>query len=143
MVSYSTYMSKSFTLGAGSVATNFIRSQFDYGARQRRGIRGYDVFNARLVLDEDNGEMSDWLTFWDALNYGNDKFYTNEVINADTTTTKIARFISAYEISQIGDNKFIVTVPLELISTGTKSVTISDTGVTGTFSVNAPIVTVV
>jgi len=136
-------MSKSFTLGTGSVATNFIRSQFDYGARQRRGIRGYDVFNARLVLDEDNGEMSDWLTFWDALNDGSDKFYTNEVINADTTTTKIARFISAYEISQIGDNKFIVTVPLELISTGTKSVTISDTGVTGTFSVNAPIVTVV
>lgn len=118
MISYETYMSVHFTLGSGSASTDFIRSQFDYGTRQRRGIRGYDVFSVRLVLDENNGELTGWLTFWDALNKGTDKFYTNEVINSDTTSAKIARFTSGYEIAQIGANKFIITVPLELIQTG-------------------------
>lgn len=134
-------MSTSFNLGSGSVATNFVRSQFDYGTRQRRGIRGYDVFSAKLVLTQ--VEMENFVHFWSLLNYGNDKFYIDQVINADTTTAKIVRFISGYEVSQIGANKFIVTVPLELISTGTKTVTISDTGNTATFTVNIPSVTVV
>lgn len=140
MISYETYMTVSFNLGSGSVATNFVRSQFDYGARQRRAIRGYDVFSAKLVLD--SNQMDAWVAFWVALNDGNDKFYTNQVINSDTTTAKIARFISGYEVSQIGANKFIVTVPLEIVQTGTKSVTINDTGITATFTVNIPTVTV-
>ncbi len=134
-------MSTSFNLGSGSVATNFVRSQFDYGARQRRGVRGYDVFSVKLVLDQ--AEMINFTHFWDMLNDGNDKFYTDQVINADTTSSKIVRFISGYEISQIGANKFIVTVPVELILTGTKAVTINDTGTTATFTVNTPTVTVV
>lgn len=117
MIIYETYMSTSFNLGTGSAATNFIRSQFDYGARQRRGIRGYDVFSVKLVLDQ--AEMINFEDFWDALNYGNDKFLTNEVINSDRTTGKTVRFTSGYQISQlIGANKFIVTAPLELIQTG-------------------------
>jgi len=118
MISYGTYMGVSFNLGSGSVATNFVRSQFDYGIRQRRSVRGYDTFGVRVVLDEALGEMTDWTDFWTALNYGNDKFYTDEVINSDITTAKIVRFMSGYEVSQFGNNKFIVTVPLELIQTG-------------------------
>ncbi len=134
-------MTTSFNLGSGSVSTNLIRSQFDYGARQRRGVRGYDVFSVKLVLDQ--AEMINFVHFWDLLNYGNDKFYTDQVINADTTSAKIVRFMSGYEVSQIGSNKFIVTVPLELILTGTQSVTINDTGATATFTANTPTVTVV
>lgn len=141
MISYETYMNTSFNLGSGSIATNFIRSQFDYGARQRRGTRGYDVFSATLILDQI--EMINFEHFWSLLNYGNDKFYTDHVINSDTTTGKIVRFVSGYEVSQIGSNKFMVTVPLELILTGTQSVTITDTGVTSTFTVNTPVVTVI
>lgn len=119
MESYETYMSVSFNLGEGSSSTNFIRSQFDYNTRQRRAVKGYDTFNARLVLNEDNGEITDFKSLWSALNYGNDKFTTDEVINDDITTGKIVRFTSGYKISQqIGANKFIVTVPLELIETG-------------------------
>ena len=109
-------MSVSFNLGAGSVSTDFIRSQFDYSVRQRRAIKGYDVFSVTLVLTEE--DMSSWVTFWTALDLGTDKFTTNEVINYDTTTGKTCRFISGYQVSQIGANKFIVTVPLELIQTG-------------------------
>jgi len=141
MINYETYMNTSFNLSSGSAATNFVRSQFDYGARQRRGIRGYDVFNATLVLDYN--DMKNFEHFWSLLNYGNDKFYTDEVINSDTTTSKIVRFTSGYEVSQIGSNKFIVSVPIELVLTGTQSVTISDTGNMATFTVNTPIVTVV
>ncbi len=141
MIIYETYMNTSFNIGSGSAATNFIRSQFDYGARQRRGIRGYDVFSASLVLDQ--SEMINFMHFWDLLNDGNDKFYTNEVINNDQTTSKIARFTSGYQVAQIGANKFIVTVPIELIQTGTQSVTITDIGTTATFIVNTPTVTVI
>lgn len=116
MIIYETYMSTSFNIGSGSVATNFIRSQFEYGARQRRGVRGYDVFSVSLVLDQ--AEMINFEDFWADLNYGNDKFYTNEVINNDQTTSKTARFTSGYQIAQIGANKFIITVPIELIQTG-------------------------
>ena len=116
MISYETYMGVSFSLGSGSSSTDFIRSQFDYGARQRRAVKGYDVFSVRLVLNQT--EMGDWVDFWVALDYGTDKFTTDEVINHDTTTGKICRFTSGYQVSQIGANKFIVTAPLELIQTG-------------------------
>ncbi len=109
-------MSTSFNLGSGSAATNFIRSQFDYGTRQRRGVRGYDVFSVSLVLDQ--AETINFEDFWADLNFGNDKFYINEVINNDQTTAKIARFTSGYQIAQIGADKFIITVPIELIQTG-------------------------
>ena len=141
MISYETYMNASFNLGSGQASTNFIRSQFDYGTRQRRAVRGYDVFNCTLVLNND--EMGDFVHFWDLLNYGNDKFTTNQVINGDQTAGKTVRFTSGYNVDQIGSNKFVVTVPLELISTGTQSVTVSDTGVTATFTVNTPTVTVI
>lgn len=118
MEAYETHMTASWTLGAGKASTNFIRSSFDYGTRQRRAARGYDTFNVRLVLDEGLGQETEWKALWAALNDGNDKFTTNEVINSDITTGKIARFISGYDIAQIGANKFIVTVPLELIQTG-------------------------
>ena len=62
--------------------------------------------------------MADFISLWTALNDGNDKFLTDEVINSDTTTAKIVRFTSGYSVAQIGANKFIVTVPLELIQTG-------------------------
>ena len=141
MLSYETYMRTSFNLGSGSVATNFIRSQFDYGTRQRRGVRGYDVFSVTLVLDQ--AEMINFKAFWTDLNYGNDKFITDEVINDDRTSSKTVRFTSGYQIAQIGANKFIVTVPLELISAGTQAVTINDIGTTATFTVNTPAVTVI
>ena len=116
MISYETYMTVSFNLGAGKASTNFIRSQFDYGTRQRRAVRGFDTFGVRFCLTQT--QMDEWTTFWDALNDGNDKFTTDEVINSDVTTGKIARFTSGYDVSQIGANKFIITVPLELIQTG-------------------------
>lgn len=117
MISYETYMNTSFNLGSGSASTDFIRSQFDYGTRQRRAVKGYPTFSAKLVLTQT--EMNNWDTFWTALDYGTDKFTTDEVINNDDTTGKTVRFTSGYQVSQIGADKFIVTVPLELIATGT------------------------
>ena len=116
MISYETYMNTSFNLGSGTASTDFIRSEFDYGTRQRRATRGYDTFSVTLVLD--STEMDNWETFWVALDYGTDKFTTNEVVNNDQTTGKVCRFTSGYNVQQIGNSKFIVTVPLELISTG-------------------------
>ena len=109
-------MSVSFNLGSGQVSTDFIRSKFDYANRQRRAVKGYDTFSVKLVMTQT--EMTAWVSFWLALDYGTDKFTTDEVINHDTTTGKVCRFTSGYQVTQIGANKFIVTVPIEIIQTG-------------------------
>ena len=116
MISYETYMNTSFRLGSGSAATDFIRAKFDYGTRQRRTARGYDNFFVSMCLTLEDSIV--WKSFWLALNYGTDQFVTNEVINGDVTYNKVARFTGTYDISQIGNNKFLVSVPIELIQSG-------------------------
>lgn len=109
-------MNKDFTLSSGQNGATFIRSEFDYGIRQRAGLRGYDTFNANLILNAT--EAQDWLSFWDALNDGVDAFTCDVAINMDLTTGKTVRFTSGYSTKQIGNGYFELSVPLELISTG-------------------------
>ena len=77
-------------------------------------MRGYDVYNVRLVL-ESAATLAVFKTFWSDLNDGNDKFNTDQVINGDTSASKIVRFTSAYSIRDITAYKFEVTIPLEFI----------------------------
>lgn len=113
---YEDYVTECWTLSSAQAATNFIRSQFDYGTRQRRAVRGYDTQGVRIVLD--STQLTAWESFWLLLNDGTDKFYTDQVINGDTTTGKIARFMTGYTLSELGGDLFEVSVPVELIQTG-------------------------
>ena len=117
MIKYEDYMSIHFMLSSGEVATNFVRSSFDYGVRQRRAVSGYDGYNVKLVLPKAALEV--FQTFWADLNDGNDKFYTDEVVAGDFTLNKTVRFTNGYSISDLGCNIFSIAVPLELIQTGT------------------------
>lgn len=116
MLQYEDYDIGIFTLNTGKDATNFIRSQFGYKDKQRRAVKEYENFNVRLVLTMP--KLESFEAFWELINFGNDKFLTDQIINSDLTSGKIVRFTSGYNISQIGADQFIVTVPLELIQTG-------------------------
>ncbi len=116
-VIYETYNLPSFTLSTGTVSTNFIRSRFDYGTRQRRAVRGYDAYNVRVVI-QSAVDLTSWELLWSDLNDGNDKFYTDETLNGDTSASKIVRFTSGYTIRDITVGKFEITIPIEIIQTG-------------------------
>ena len=116
MLSYESYLTICWILSTNQASTNFIRSQFDYGTRQRRAVRGYDVKSVRLILNDT--ELTAWQTFWADLNYGTDKFTTDQAINGDTTTGKIARFTSGYTLAELGASQYEISVPVELIQTG-------------------------
>jgi hypothetical protein len=114
MITYGDYNLPDWTLSAGASATNFIRSQFGFGTRQRRAVRGYDVYGVRIVI-ESSDDLTSFKTFWNDLNDGNDKFYTDQVINGGTSTSKIVRFTNGYTIKDLSVYKFEITIPLELI----------------------------
>lgn len=116
-ITYETYLpDKCWILSSSQAAKNFIRSDFDYGARQRRAIRGYDTQKVNILLSA--SELASWKSFWAAINDGTDTFYTNQYIHQDGTTGKIARFTDTYSVNEINNNMFEVSTNVELILTG-------------------------
>lgn len=116
-VKYETYFPNiCWTLSGTVVATNFIRSQFDYGVRQRRALRGNDNYSVRIVLSNQT-DMDQWLLFWSDLNYGNDIFITDQIIDGDTSVDKNVRFTSGYSNRDIGNGLQEITVPVEHLQT--------------------------
>lgn len=116
-ITYETYLpTKCWTLSSSQAAKNFIRSDFDYGARQRKAIKGYDTQRVNIVVDAT--ELSAWKSFWTAINDGADTFYTSQYIHQDGTTNKIARFTDTYSVNEIDNNMFEISTNVELIQTG-------------------------
>ena len=114
---YETYIpTKCWTATTTTVGQSFIRSQFDYGIRQRRAVRGYDSQVMVIVLNAT--ELAAWKSFWLALNDGTDKFYTDQWINQDATANKIARYTNPYVVTEIDFDIFEVSAGVELIQTG-------------------------
>ena len=117
LLKYETYITdKCWTATTTKAGQSFIRSQFDYGIRQRRAVRGYDSQSMVIILT--STELTAWKSFWVALNYGADKFNTDQWINQDSTTNKIARYTTPYSVSEIDFDIFEVTAGVELIQTG-------------------------
>lgn len=116
-ITYETYLpNKCWTLSSSQASKDFIRSDFDYGARQRRAIKGYDTQRVNLVLSA--SELALWKSFWTAIANGADTFYTSQYIHQDGTTNKIARFTDTFSVSEIDNNMFEVSTNVELIQTG-------------------------
>lgn len=115
---YETYLPNNcWILSNSQAAMNFIRSEFDYGARQRRAVRGYDTQQVNILLSFT--ELQAWKSFWVAIGYGADPFYTSQYIHQDGTANKIARFTSPYSVKEIDRDIFEVSTVAELIQPGT------------------------
>ncbi len=119
MYHWEDYLDKQFMLASSQEPTNFIRSDFDYGARQRRAVKGYQSYAAKIVLEF--WELVAFKDFWALLLDGSQPFYTNMNMHGDDTFNKEVRFTSGYTLQEIGDNKYILTCSMELKRTGTSS----------------------
>lgn len=109
-------MSKCFTLGGSQNGTDFIRSQFDYGVRQRRAVRSYPVHNFTISVEPT--ELASFQSFWLALNEGTDIWLTDQIVHGDLTTDKEVRFIRGYTLEELSYNRWRISCSIELIKTG-------------------------
>lgn len=118
MLKYENYLTNCFELSSSKEGASFIRSQFDYGVRQRRAIRGYSSYVVKLTLNY--GELNKFKIFWNALNLGTDIFYTDMVIHGDVTINKQIRFSEPYALQEWDqDGIFMVQCQIEIVRTGT------------------------
>lgn len=114
---YETYLpTQCWILSSSQAAKNFIRSDFDYGARQRKAIKGYDTQQVNILLSLT--ELAAWKSFWSAIGDGALSFYTSQYIHQDGTANKIARFNDTYSVKEISNDLFEVSTRVELIQTG-------------------------
>ena len=117
MIKYEDYLDRCFTLASSQQGVSFIRSQFDYGVRQRRAVRGYSTHNVRIVMRSMH-EVQIFKQFWEDLNLGADKFLTDQVIHDDISREKTIRFTNVFSLQQMGADRFIVTCVVELVKSG-------------------------
>ncbi len=111
------YVQKNFMLSSSNEPTNFIRSNFDYGVRQRRAVRGYSKYTVKVYLQF--WELQNFQRFWDDLDEGTKQWYTDNVIHGDNTLNKTVRFVSGYQLREMGCGIYLMTCPIEFIRTGT------------------------
>jgi len=116
MIYYKDYLDNCFTLNGSVEPTNFIRSRFDFGTRQRRVLKGYVFYGVRLVLE--HYELMNFKTFWSDLGEGTDSFYSDAHIHGDTSYNKILRFTKGYSLKELGKMKYELICEVEMISTG-------------------------
>lgn len=118
MIKYETYLpNKCWNATSTLASQDFIRSNFDYGARQRRAISGYDTQSMTITVTL--YYLKQFKLFWKDLNNGTDKFLTDQWINQDDTTDKIARYTAAYSVQEHDNDMYTITAPVELIQPGT------------------------
>ena len=118
MLKYEDYLSKYFELGSSVEGSSFIRSDFDYGTRQRRAVMSYASHSAQIMLDY--GQLLAFKSFWEDLNMGTDIFLTDMVVHGDATLEKQIRFTAPYSVSEWDkDPIFVVKCQFEIIRSGT------------------------
>ncbi len=75
MLKYEDYMDACWILGNSQSSQDFIRSDFYYGTRQRRALRGYDIASFGIYVDYT--QMIMFKKLWHDLHFGPDKFITD------------------------------------------------------------------
>lgn len=116
MVHYDDYINKCFILNTSTEPTNFIRSDFDYGVRQRRAVKGYVKYGVKLVLGYD--DLVSFQKLWSDLDEGTLGFYSNAMIHGDISLNKTIRFTSGYSLSELGNGRYALSTSIELLKKG-------------------------
>ena len=115
MIKYEDFLDKCWLYNQSRAHTDFIRSTFDYSIRQRRALRGYPDAGVKISLDL--GQVLQFKKFWLKLNYGTDKFLTDQFIFGDPTSNKTVRFTTAYSLQEISFQRWMLTCQVEIIKT--------------------------
>ncbi len=117
MVKWSDYLDKCFLVGGSQQSTNFIRSQFDYGVRQRRVQKGYSTHSFSITVSYD--ELISFETLWADLNDGTDAWLTDNIVHGNLNADKTVRFISGYTLEERRNHTWSIGCSIELIEKGT------------------------
>ena len=118
MIHYEDYLDICPKINTSVQPTNFIRSQFDYGVRQRKIVGGYVTYPFTLLLQGSGAH--NFTRMWADLNDGTDSFYYNNPIHYDFTHNKEIRFTQSYTLTELGNYDYMLSCSIELITTGDK-----------------------
>ena len=117
MIKYSDIMTVCWQLASSQSSDDRVRSQFDYGTRQRRGHRGYPTSSFAITVNQD--DMDYFKIFWSKLNQGVDSFILDMPIYGSTTDKKVVRFITGYNIKDLTntgeDQYYQITCQVEIL----------------------------
>ena len=116
MIKYENYLSICWKLNTSQAPQNFIRSQFTFGTRQRRALRGYPQAGFSIVADA--AQVQQFKKLWFDLDYGAKKFLTDQPIFGDFNNNKEVRFTSAYQLQELGAYMYLITCSVEMTRLG-------------------------
>ena len=122
MLKYEDYLNKCFLLGNSQNSTDFIRSVFDYGIRQRRALKGYSTHNFTLTVNLD--QLRAFQRLWHDLGEGTDPFLTDKVIHGNINKDKTIRFTSGYSLEEVGYYTWRIKAQVELMAMGIDPATV-------------------
>ncbi len=108
------YVLKCWVRTQGTARKSFIRSNFDYGARQRQALKPYSNTFFNVTLDVI--ELEGFFRFWDDILEGAESFETTQALaGVNAGVSKVVRFTEPYTIQEVGYNNYRITAPLEII----------------------------
>ena len=116
MVKYTDYMTTEPKLAGSQEPTNFIRSDFEFGSRQKRTLKNYATY--QFVITITHLEMLRFKAMWIALNEGADIFSISSNIHGDLSDDKEVRFTQGFAMQEMGNYKYTISCTLEYISKG-------------------------
>jgi len=112
---YKDYNLPCWRYNTSQASQDFIRSEFDFSARQRRALRGTDKANMKITVDA--VQMLSFKRFWIDINYGASKFVTDMYIFGDPSLEKVVRFIGAYSVQEVSYITWEITCTAEILET--------------------------
>ena len=97
--------------------SSFIRTQWDFGTRQRAVQRGYVTAQFNLLLT--HPELISFKQFYSDLFNGSQAFNYSGSVHGNDNLNKIIRFTAPFLVSPVGNNIFKVSTAIEMINKGT------------------------
>ncbi len=114
MKTYEDYNLPCLTLTTFDSGNNRIRTQFDYGIRQRRGAQNLPKMGFNIVI-KGRGELNRFTQFWADLNMGIDKFILKQAFGPYTSDKKEVRFTRGYTLQEKGGGLFVLSSEIEIV----------------------------
>lgn len=113
MLKYEDYKLPCWMQGTFSAADNIMRTQFDYGIRQRRKPTGNPAASFAILIKSQK-DLESFTKFWGDLHNGVDTWTTDYRFGPYTKKSKKVRFTQPYQMNDLGAGLFEVTCSMEM-----------------------------
>ena len=113
MLRYEDYKLPCWANGTFNAADNMLRTQFDYGIRQRRKPMGLPTASYAILI-KDQKTFESFTKFWGDLNNGVDVWTTDNRFGPYKSKNKKVRFTQPYQMNDLGAGLFEITCTIEM-----------------------------